>query len=153
MKVCIGGTFSPLHDGHKTLIKKSIEVAGKNGYLFIGISEGILIKNRIDVMPFEQRKKEIEKLVKKINNNLEIEIKPIYDKFGPSIEKDFDAIVVSPETKKTAIEINKVREKIGKKPLEIITIPFLLAKDKKPISSTRIRKKEIDESGKILTVD
>jgi pantetheine-phosphate adenylyltransferase len=80
-------------------------------------------------------------------------IKPIADKYGPSIEDDFDAIIVSPETFETAKEINLRRVEKGKKPLKIIKIPFVLAEDGKPISSTRILKKEIDENGRILKDD
>ena len=75
--------------------------------------------------------------------------KPIFDKYGPTIDEDFDAIVVSPETRKTAEEINFKRKKNGKKSLKIIEIPFVLGNDRKIISSTRIFKKEIDENGKI----
>ena len=43
MKVCIGGTFNLLHKGHKLLIKKAFEVAGKNGSVLIGVTSGKLI--------------------------------------------------------------------------------------------------------------
>ena len=63
---------------------------------------------------------------------------------------DYDVIVVSPETFSTAEEINSKRIKLGHKPLEIIKIPFVLAEDGKPISSSRIYSKEIDIEGNIL---
>ncbi|MDH7517878.1 MAG: pantetheine-phosphate adenylyltransferase [Candidatus Thermoplasmatota archaeon] len=153
MKVCIGGTFNPLHRGHKTLIKKALETAGKKGLVFIGITSGDITKTKGEIKNFDQRKQNIEKYLiqEKISNKVKIE--PIYDRFGPSIKGDFDAIVVSTETKKTAEEINKKRKKLGKKPLEIIEIPLVLAEDGKPISSTRIRNKEIDENGKLIRRD
>ena len=43
MKVCIGGTFNPLHKGHKLLIDKAFEVAGKQGSVFIGITTGEIV--------------------------------------------------------------------------------------------------------------
>ncbi len=80
-------------------------------------------------------------------------IKPIKDKYGPSIRGEFDAIVISPETKPTAEEINDKRRQNMKKPLKIVQIPFVLANDGAHISSSRIRKKEIDENGRILKID
>jgi len=80
-------------------------------------------------------------------------IKPISDKYGPSIEGDFDAIVVSPETFETANEINIKRIENGKKPLKIIKIHFVLAQDGKLISSTRISRGEIDKNGNVIKDD
>ena len=153
MRVCIGGTFNQLHAGHKSLILKALNIAGKKGSVFIGVTTGEIIKNKKNVQSYEIRKKSIEQYLwdKKLKNN--VTIGSINDKYGPSIEEDFDAIVVSPATIQTAYEINKKRRKIGKKALKIVKIPFILAEDNQPISSTRIRKKEIDEVGKILKQD
>jgi pantetheine-phosphate adenylyltransferase len=153
MKVCIGGTFNLLHRGHKSLIKKAFEVAGKNGSVLIGVTSGKLIEKKHDVQPFEKRKTTIEQFLSEKKMNAKVEIIPIYDKYGPSVKEDFDVILVSPATKNSAQEINKKRKELNKKTLKIIEIPFVLAKDNKPISSTRIRKKEIDEQGNILNRD
>lgn len=150
MKVCVGGTFDKLHKGHKTLIKKAFDVARQDGFVFIGLTKGEIIKNKKDVESFNERKKIIEKYILDYGFFSRFEVKPIKDKFGPSINGDFDAIIISPETKKTAIEINEARKKKNKKILKIIEIPFVLAEDKKPISSTRIKNKEIDGEGNIL---
>lgn len=153
MKVCLGGTFNYLHKGHKCLIQKAIEAAGKNGSIFIGITTKNLIKNKKVLKPFEYRKKDIEKYLF-LKGILDITIiKQIDDKYGPTLDEDFDVIIVSPETISAAEEINQKREKKGKKPLKIIQIPFVLAKDGKPISSTRIANKEIDEEGNVLGKD
>ena len=153
MRVCIGGTFNVLHRGHKLLIDKAIKTAGRQGYLFIGITEGGIIKTKKDVKPFEERKKGINTYILEKKATTKIEIKPIKDKYGPSVKEKFDTIVVSPETAKTAEEINKKRKQIGKKQLEIIQIPFVLADDNKPISSSRIARGEINENGEILKRD
>lgn len=153
MKVCLGGTFDFLHKGHKKLISKAFETAGKDGFVFIGLTTNKITKRKKFVKKIEERQKKLQEfLIDKrfIDRAL---IKPIVDKYGPSIEGDFDAIVVSPETFETAQEINLKRVKNGKKPLKIIKIPFVLAEDGKPISSTRIFKGEIDKNGHVLKDD
>jgi pantetheine-phosphate adenylyltransferase len=151
MKVCIGGTFNQLHKGHKLLIDKAFEVAGKQGSVFIGISAGEIIKEKKDVKSFEERKKIIEKYLYEKDFIKRAIVKPIIDKYGPSIKEEFDAIVVSPETHKTAEEINEKRKQNGRTPLKIIQIPFVLAEDGCPISSSRMREHEIDEDGRLLS--
>jgi len=69
-----------------------------------------------------------------------------------AVDQDFDAIIVSPETHGNAIEINDKRQSLGKKPLRIIEIDYILGEDNKPISSTRIYNEEIDVDGHIIGV-
>jgi len=153
MKVCIGGTFNILHKGHKTLINKSFEVAGVDGTVFIGLASGKLVKSKIGIKSLYKRKTELEKYLKKKKFLKKATIQQITDKYGPTLIQDFDAIVVSPETLKTAEEINIKRKEKGKKPMKIIQIPYVLAEDGKPISSSRIINKEIYENGNILQRD
>jgi pantetheine-phosphate adenylyltransferase len=150
MRVCIGGTFNYLHKGHKMLIDKAFEIAGIDGSVFIGITSKELIKIKRDIKTLEERKKNLEKYLSEKDFLNRVTIKPINDKYGPSIDEEFDAIIVSPETIKTAEEINNKRRNKGKKPLKIIQIPFVLAENGKLISSSRINIKEIDENGRIL---
>jgi pantetheine-phosphate adenylyltransferase len=153
MKVCIGGTFNPLHKGHKILIDKAFEITGKQGSVFIGITTGEIIKGKQGIKPFEERKKAVEQYLYEKGFIERAIVKPITDKYGPSTEEEFDAIVVSPETRKTAEEINEKRKQKGIKQLKIIQIPFVLAEDGHPISSSRLRKHEIDEDGRVLLQD
>ncbi len=146
-KVVVGGTFDILHEGHKALLKKSFEL----GVVTIGLTSDILAKTikKRKVIVFNQRKVELEKFIKK-----EFKIWPkilkIEDKFGPTLKYDFDYIVVSPKTYKTALLINKERRERNKKPIEIVKINFVLAEDRKLISSTRILKEEINEKGELV---
>jgi len=153
MKVCVGGTFNILHSGHKLLINKAFETAGTEGSVFIGLTSRELTKKKRNVKSLEERKKTLERYLSKRGFLDRAVIKPITDKYGPSIDEEFDTIIVSPGTIKTAEEINYKRRKKGKKPLKIIQIPFVLAEDGVPISSSRIKNKEIDANGKILKRD
>jgi pantetheine-phosphate adenylyltransferase len=153
MNICVGGTFDLLHKGHKKLINKAFEIAGKNGFVFIGLTTNKITTRKKFVKSFEERQKKLQEFLSEkcfIDRALII---PITDKYGPSTKGDFDAIIVSPETYDTAKEINLKRVENKKKPLKIIKIPFVLAEDGKPISSTRIYKKEIDLNGYILKDD
>ncbi|HIP62584.1 MAG TPA: phosphopantetheine adenylyltransferase, partial [Archaeoglobus profundus] len=67
-----------------------------------------------------------------------------------TLEIDFDYIVVSPETYPVALMINKKREELGKRPIKIVKVDFVLAEDGKPISSTRIKNGEIDRYGRLI---
>ncbi len=147
MRVCLGGTFDQLHKGHKRLLKTALQIAGKNGTVFIGIANGPLIAKKGQIKPFRHRKEQIERFLKHQPIHPEIIIKEIRSIYGPTLTADFDAIVISPETKQNANLINVEREKRGLTSLRIIEIPLVPASDGKPISSTRIRNKEIDADG------
>jgi len=153
MRVIVGGTFDILHKGHKQLLRTAFQTAGSQGFVYIGITTGKLAEKKMHVSSFEQRKTNLIQYLRKEKGKNQFVIEPIQDKYGPAIHGDFDAIVVSPETRPTAEEINLHRRQNSRKPLQIIEIPFVLADDSLPISSTRIRRKEIDSEGRILPRD
>lgn len=146
-KVVIGGTFGILHKGHEKLLRKAFGL----GEVFIGLTSDTMARKmkKRKVQGFKYRKKELRGFIKK-KFKAEPRIAKIEDKFGPALRENFDYIVVSPETYKTALLINKKRQERNKKLIKIIEIEFVLAKDGKPISSTRILKGEIDREGKLL---
>ncbi len=149
MRVCVAGTFNILHKGHKKLLEKAYQTAGKNGSVFIGVTKGEILDSKPFVKSFTKRVCAIRDHVAQ-NYTTTTVITSIYDKYGPTLDEDFDAIIVTPDTIATAKEINKIRVKKYRKPLEIIQIPLVVAEDNKPISSTRIHNREIDEEGHIL---
>jgi len=150
MKVCFSGTFNVLHKGHKHLIDKAYEIAGKRGTVYIGVTKDEMIKKKAFFKPLNQRKKAIQDYISSKRYDSNSVIKPINDKYDEAAYGDFDVIIVSPGTIENAKKINKKRIKNGKKPLRIVKISYVKAEDNKPISSTRILKKEIDENGRIL---
>ena len=79
-------------------------------------------------------------------------IVPLDDPYGTTIyDSDFDAIVVSEETEPTAVEINEIRISKGMNPIDIVVVSFVLAYDGTPISSTRIRRGEINKNGDVVS--
>ncbi len=144
--VVLGGTFSPLHKGHRALLRKALSL----GEVTIGLTSdsfaSSLKKRRVS--PFAERRGFLEKILKEWRKRARI-IK-IDDKFGPTLKEDFDYMVVSPETLATAELINDKRKETGRKPLEIVRIDWVAADDGRPISSTRIIDGEIDTEGRLL---
>jgi pantetheine-phosphate adenylyltransferase len=153
MKVCIGGTFDPLHDGHKTLIKRAFEVAGLDGKVTIGLTSDSFASSRhpYKSLSYKQRSKNLLSFLYLLGfSPNQFEIVELNDPWGPALTQDFDAIVVSPESLKSSLALNKKRKKLDLKQLEVIKIPFVNAQDGKPINGTRIRKREIDKHGRLL---
>ncbi|RLF48708.1 MAG: hypothetical protein DRN10_02100 [Thermoplasmata archaeon] len=139
MKVCLGGTFSILHEGHEALLKKAFEY----GEVTIGITSDKLVKKLGKrVAGYEERKNNLEKFIMEKFGKKAV-IVMLDDPYGPAVDGDFDAIAVSPETAGGADEINKMRRKKGLKELKVILVPFVLADDGIPVSSSRIRNEEI----------
>jgi pantetheine-phosphate adenylyltransferase len=79
------------------------------------------------------------------------EIVRLNDPYGGTLAKDgIEALVVSKETEATALEINKRRKKLMLAPLQIVTIDMVPSENNSPISTTRIRRGEIDREGRLL---
>ncbi|WGI17463.1 phosphopantetheine adenylyltransferase [Methanonatronarchaeum sp. AMET-Sl] len=147
MKVVLGGTFSHLHKGHKTLLKKAFEIGD---HVIIGLTSNEMCSEKHgEIEDYNTRRKKLYNYLKNISKNTEYQIVKIEDEIGVSLQKDIDAIIVSPETRPNAEKINKKRIQLNRKPLKIIEIPIQKAENGKPISSTRIRKGEIDTEGNI----
>jgi pantetheine-phosphate adenylyltransferase len=64
-------------------------------------------------------------------------------------DKCIEALVVSEETETNATKINEQRKKVGLAPLKIITINMVPSENCGPISTTRIRKGEMDREGRL----
>lgn len=148
-RVAIGGTFSPLHDGHKALLARA-HTLSSNGELIIGITSNEMARKRLRyVDDWEIRKQKLARFMLE-----EFGAKPkivcLDDPFGPTIEQDFDYLVVSPETEPIGRLINTRRAELGKAPIKVERVEYVLAYDGKPISSTRIMEHEIDIHGKPL---
>lgn len=151
-KIVVGGTFDYLHDGHVAILTKAFELGER---VLIGICsdemQALLRKDSAGIQLLDVRRPALEKLLRSRGWFERAEVKVISDAFGPAAEDaELEAVVVSPETRKSAEELNELRESRGLKPLEIVEIPFVLAEDGKPISSIKIRYGEEDTHGRLL---
>ena len=147
----VGGTFDPLHDGHKQLLNRSFELAGTSGHVLIGLTTDLFASRKgHPVRPFAERKADLERYIGGRNYPADWQLEPLNDRFGSAVDSDFDAIVVSEETLPVAVEINRIRRGNGRKKVDIHQISCVLAEDGRWISSTRIYRGEIDVHGHIL---
>ncbi len=145
MITLVGGTFNCLHIGHKRLLKTAISF---KDHLIIGLtSDEYTRKNKSYKIPYEKRKMNLERFISKYTENFTI--RTIESSYGSTLEvKEPARIVVSPETYSNALKINEKRRELGMDPIEIVKIPFVLAEDLFPVSSTRVLSNEITRTGR-----
>ncbi len=150
-KVAVGGTFDELHRGHKALLQKAFEI-GDN--IVIGLSSDEFVsklEKPHKTAPYNERLTELLTFVEEKGYTGKVEVVALKDPYGLTISgKGLEALVVSKETEKTAHKINEVRVKAGLPPLEIVTVDMVPADNRTPISTTRIRRGEIDRNGRML---
>jgi pantetheine-phosphate adenylyltransferase len=162
----LGGTFTPIHNGHRALLHKAFQTASHDGdgdgHVIVALtSPKVAQRTRSDPDHAEllgSYQKRRESLAAELDRTSEAysatyEILQLSDTHGPAATReDVNALVVSPEAKaqQRAYELNLRRRENGLQPLEIHTPPFVVAEDGRRISSTRIRDDEIDVHGRVL---
>ena len=146
----MGGTFDILHVGHRALLNRAAK-EGKRVLIGLTTDERAREGRSTDNLnSYAIRKQNLENLLSSLGFLEKFEIVPLNNDWGPSvIDEDFGAIIVSEETKATAENINKIRNKDGKSELKIVVVPMLKSADDKYISSSRIRDKKIDSEGNL----
>ncbi len=138
----MAGTFDGLHRGHRRLFQRALELGD---YLVVGLTSDAMIDKA--AAPFKKRKADLEEFLKGVPHKI---IK-LEDPLGPAVSmEDLKFLVVSEETVGRAREINKVRIEKALPPLEVVVVPMVMAEDRRPISSTRIRRGEIDGDGRVI---
>jgi pantetheine-phosphate adenylyltransferase len=151
MNVALGGTFDPIHDGHRKLFRRAFEL----GDVTVGLtSDKLAPETRHEqryVRPFDQRKDDLRIELSRLaaEYDREFDVRELVEPTGIAIEPQYDALIVSPETADGGVRINELREQRDHDPLEIEVVDHLPAEDGDRISSTRIIKGEIDEHGNL----
>ena len=151
--VGVGGTFDEFHKGHRVLLLKAFEVGE---HVLIGLCTDEFVarmKKPHPVASYNERLAELENFLKANGLMERAKITPLNDAYGTTLRKGcLEALVVSRETEPTARKINEERAKRGLEPLNIVVIDMVPAENHKPISTTRIRKGEIDREGRLIKV-
>jgi pantetheine-phosphate adenylyltransferase len=132
-----------------------LETAFKIGdKIMIGLSDDNLVKklhkpHRVD--NYTRRELELSHYLDKKGFLPRAQILALSDRYGPTINNgEIEALVVSKKSEAITGKINELRMSNGLKPLEIVSIDMVLAQDRIPISTTRIRRGRIDREGTVL---
>jgi pantetheine-phosphate adenylyltransferase len=151
--VAMGGTFDIIHKGHLALLEKAFSVSSK---VIIGLTsdEFAKKKNKKIFNTYDKRFETLSNVIKLNFPNVLFQISELDDDFGPSVlEENVQALIVSDETKNQGNVLNQLRTQQNLSPVQIITVPMILAHDGKRISTTRIKNLEIDSNGNLPSID
>jgi pantetheine-phosphate adenylyltransferase len=147
----VGGTFDRFHKGHEALLSKALAVADR---VLVGVTDDKMAgKKRFPtaIGPFSKRKKSAADYLAQKHYARRCKITKIHDASGPvAAWKKADAIVVTKGTLPGARKINEKRKKAGLPAAAIIICPFVMAKDGRRISSTRIRLGQMNRRGEVF---
>ena len=162
----LGGTFTPIHNGHRALLHKAFQTASHvgpgDGHVIVGLTSTELATETRDnpahadlLGSYDRRHADLAAELDKLAGTYtaDYEIVRLEDTYGPAATRaDADALIVSPEAKaqRRANDLNEERLERDLGRLEIHTAPFVVAEDGTRISSTRIRNGEIDANGRVL---
>ena len=118
-KVCLGGTFDNFHSGHKSLFSTAFSLTDE---IIIGLTSDVMAKrnrNGEHIASYSNRLKFLEKFLSD-NFRGSYSIVKLNDDWGPGVfDQNLDAIIVSEETEKVAIELNVNRKLRNLNELEI----------------------------------
>lgn len=146
--VAVGGTFDEFHKGHRVLLTKAFEISE---HVMIGLSTDDLAQKLVKphkTATYDVRLEELKGYLRKQGWIDRAKIMPLHTPYGITLtSKLIDGIVVSRETEPRAHEINEKRRVTGLKLLSVIVVDMVPAYNHTPISTTRIRRIEIDREG------
>ena len=145
----MGGTFDIIHAGHLALLNSAFAISSK---VIIGLTGDEFAKRMGKNVSnnYQERLESLKSKIMDIFPDSNFEISKLENDFGPAVlEKGVEALVVSEETKGKGRTLNDLRIESGLSEVDIIIVPMILAKDGNRISTTRIKKEEIDSNGNL----
>lgn len=147
--VATGGTFDIIHKGHIELLKKAFEISST---VIIGLTSDELAekKGKKITNDYSARLVSLTSAIEENFPRSSFRISKLDNDFGPAVlEGDVQALVTSDETSYQGESLNKLRAKKNLPKVDVVVVPMVLAKDGKRISTSRIKKSEIDYQGNL----
>lgn len=148
----VGGTFDVFHLGHRGLLSRAFDVGE---HVLIGVTSDALaarLEKSHPVQPVSTRVNAVRRFLRQKGWTPRATISVLQDSFGPAaIREDLTAIVVTNDSLASARRLNELRRERGLAPLRIYRARLLKAESGGPISSTLVRKGQIDRFGRALS--
>ncbi|MEX0855063.1 MAG: pantetheine-phosphate adenylyltransferase [Nitrosopumilaceae archaeon] len=147
--VALGGTFDIIHKGHIVLLTKAFSISS---HVIIGLAGDELVakKGKKLINNYSKRLESLTSTIQQHFPNSLYTISKLENDFGlAAIEGKVDALVVSEETSNKGDILNKLRQKKNLPLVDVVIVPMVLAEDGSRISTTRIKKSEIDSEGNL----
>ncbi|CAL5989671.1 Phosphopantetheine_adenylyltransferase [Hexamita inflata] len=146
--VIFGGTFDRIHDGHRLMFQKAVDLVQNNGTIIIGLTGQALLENKAHkdkILSYEQRLLNVTNELRQLTNKqFELTFDEINTKDGSATINEYEngALIVSEETLKGGEHINEVRTQKGLKTLFLAVVGLVKSPNGDKLSSTQIREKE-----------
>ncbi|CEM13017.1 unnamed protein product [Vitrella brassicaformis CCMP3155] len=154
------GTFDRLHAGHKLLLTFTRLLTKQTMILRITGPSMLTKKRHGDFLdPYRTRKEAVRTFVSRVRveSGDDVDIDVLNDPVGPAGTIDFDALVVTSETRRGGEHVNKVREENGKPPVELLELQVVGGEEEEgkgqgndsnsgKLSSTDLRKHQADRA-------
>jgi len=150
--VALGGTFDLLHAGHRHLLSEAFKLGDT---VLIGVTSDRLVATlhkKHQVRPFSSRVRDLNRFLRTRRWSTRARVTSLREPYGPAARrKKLQALIVSKGTVASGRRLNRLRRRNGLQPLDLFVVNLLKATNGKPISTTRIRKGEIDLQGRALS--
>ncbi|MEM2600113.1 MAG: pantetheine-phosphate adenylyltransferase [Thermoproteota archaeon] len=140
----VGGTFDRFHRGHMLLLGLA---AALGESVIVGVTSDKFAGSKPHrVEAFTERSEKVSGFLRSIGCR-GFSVLKLDDYAGPAATLEEGSLLVTFNTLGNGLLINRIRVEKGLTPLEVLLAPLLEAEDSLPISSTRVRRGEVDEKG------